>query len=232
MSILRKDPVSGGWVIIADDRVRRPDDFCHVDIMPEHERKLCPFCEGNEQTTPGEIFALRNNGATPNGPGWSMRVIPNKFAVLRIEGELNRAGDGIYDMMNGIGAHEVVIETPRHDARIGEYSQGRTELLIRSYRDRTVDLHRDQRFKYVQIFRNYGLFAGALLEHPHSQIIALPITPRWVREELGNARDHYAYKERCPLLRHRQPGTQGPLAPGLRKPGLYCLRALRLQVPL
>lgn len=182
---------------MAEERTRRPADFCSVQITPESERKLCPFCAGNESATPGEIYSCRANGSVPNGSGWSLRVIPNKFAVLRIEGELNRSGDGIYDMMNGIGAHEVVIETPHHDQRIGEYSQGRMEMLLRTYRDRAVDLHRDQRFKYVQIFRNYGATAGAMLEHPHSQIIALPIAPRWVREELVNARDHYAYKERC-----------------------------------
>ena len=197
MSILRKDPVSGGWVIIAEERSGRPPDYCAVNISPETEGKLCPFCEGHESATPNEIYAFRNNGSTPNGPGWSLRVIPNKFAVLHIEGELNRSGDGIYDMMNGVGAHEVLIETPRHDFRMGEYSQGRMELLIRAYRDRVVDLNRDQRFKYVQVFRNYGTVAGAMIEHPHSQIIALPITPRWVREEMVNARDHYGYKERC-----------------------------------
>lgn len=196
MSILRKDPVSGGWVIFAEERARRVPDYQSVHPATGEDR-LCPFCEGNESATPHEIHAIRPPGASANGPSWSLRVIPNKFAVLRIEGDLNRSGDGIYDMMNGVGAHEIIIETPRHDARMGDYSQGRMEQLIRAYRDRVVDLHRDQRFKYVQIFRNYGTAAGALMEHPHSQLIALPIAPRWIKEELANAREHYAYKERC-----------------------------------
>ena len=197
MSTLRKDPVSGGWVIIAEDRSRRPPDFCSVNITPQKEANLCPFCEGNESMTPGEIYAVRPNGSSVNSPDWTLRVIPNKFAVLRIEGELNRSGDGIYDMMNGVGAHEVVIETPRHNARIGSYNQNRMEMIIQAYRARVTDLHRDSRFKYVQIFRNYGAAAGAMIDHPHSQIIALPIAPRWVKEELSNAREHYGYKERC-----------------------------------
>lgn len=196
MSILRKDPVSGGWVIIAEERSRRAPDFRPVASETDKEHKLCPFCEGNESSTPAEIYSVRN-GTSANSPGWSLRIIPNKFAVLRIEGELDRQGDGIYDMMNGIGAHEVIIETPEHTAKMGEYSQGRMEMLIRAYRDRVVDLHRDSRFKYVQIFRNYGSSAGALIDHPHSQVIALPIAPRWVKEELVNAREHFNYKERC-----------------------------------
>lgn len=197
MSRLRKDPISGGWVIVADDRMRRPPDYDPVPLPAQGETKFCPFCEGNESATPNEIYAVRDEGSPRNGPGWKVRVVPNKFAALRIEGELERLGDGIYDMMSGIGAHEVVIETPDNNLRMGEFSQEHMELVISAYRARVLDLHRDTRFKYVQIFRNYGKAAGAQQDHPHSQIIALPITPRWVKEELVNCREHYEYKERC-----------------------------------
>jgi UDPglucose--hexose-1-phosphate uridylyltransferase len=197
MSILRKDPVSGGWVIMAEDRSRRPPDFKPVHLAPLEPGHFCPFCEGNESATLSEILALRSQGTGANSPGWSLRVVPNKFAVMRIEGDLNRTGDGIYDLMNGVGAHEVVIESPRHDAAMGDYSQAKMAAIIQAYRSRVIDLNRDQRFKYIQIFRNFGSSAGAMLDHPHSQIIALPIIPRWVKEELVNAREHYDYKERC-----------------------------------
>jgi len=182
---------------MAEERSRRPPDLAPLASAAPNDHRLCPFCPGHEAVTAQEIYAVRNHGSNANDPGWSLRVIPNKYAVLHIEGELNRSGDGIYDTMNGVGAHEVVIETPQHDARMGQYGQARMEMLIRAYRDRSIDLHRDQRFKYVQIFRNYGQVAGALIDHPHSQIIALPIAPRWVKEELGNAREHFDYKERC-----------------------------------
>ncbi|MCL5269013.1 MAG: galactose-1-phosphate uridylyltransferase [bacterium] len=197
MSTLRKDPVSGGWVIMAEDRSRRPPDFAPVAVPPPAERKFCPFCDGNESSTPAEILAVRPNDRPRNAPGWSLRVIPNKFAILRIEGDLNRSGDGIYDLMSGIGAHEIVIESPCHDARFGDYSQNKVESVIRAYRDRVIDLNRDMRFKYIQIFRNYGTSAGAMLEHPHSQVIALPITPRWRERNRGGRREYYEYKERC-----------------------------------
>ena len=197
MSILRKDPVSGGWVIMAEDRARRPQECTSESRPSEPEEKFCPFCEGHESSTPPEVLSVRGANARANAEGWSLRVVPNRAAVLRIEGDLNRSGDGIYDMMNGVGAHEVVVETPRHDARIGRYSQGKMESIIRAYRARVLDLNQDQRFQYLQVFRNYGVVAGASVDHPHSQIIALPIAPRWVREEIDNACEHYEYKERC-----------------------------------
>src|SRR3989339_1155804 len=109
MSQLRKDPIIGRWVIIAEERARRPNDF--VPPPEPVQKSACPFCEGNEHMTPAEIYALRKPNTAPNSPGWDLRVVPNKFPALRIEGELNKSGDGVYDKMNGIGAHEVIIET-------------------------------------------------------------------------------------------------------------------------
>jgi UDPglucose--hexose-1-phosphate uridylyltransferase len=195
MSILRKDPVSSGWVIIAEERGERPQD---LKVSEEQKRDgPCPFDEGNEAMTPREIVAYRKPGTAPNTPGWRVRTIPNKYAALHIEGELARQGEGIYDMMNGIGAHEVVIESPQHNNDMADYSQEKMAEILRMYRERATDLLRDVRFKYIQIFRNYGFAAGASLPHPHSQIIALPITPRWVKEELGCAQSYYELKERC-----------------------------------
>jgi len=195
MPELRKDPVHGRWVIISTERSRRPSDF-----TPEERRPLggfCPLCEGNEDRTPPEIIALRDNGTLPNTPGWTLRVVPNKFPALRIEGELGREGEGIYDKMNGIGAHEVVIETPRHEETLITLPLKGIENVLLAYRERIIDLRRDQRLRYVLVFKNHGVAAGASLEHSHSQIIALPIVPKRVSEEIDGAKTYFNYKDRC-----------------------------------
>ena len=195
MPELRKDPIHGRWVIISTERSRRPSDF-----TPEERRPLggfCPLCEGNEDRTPPEIIALRDNGTLPNTPGWTLRVVPNKFPALRIEGELGREGDGIYDKMNGIGAHEVVIETPRHEETLITLPLKGIENVLLAYRERIIDLRRDQRLRYVLVFKNHGVAAGASLEHSHSQIIALPIVPKRVSEEIEGAKTYFNYKDRC-----------------------------------
>jgi UDPglucose--hexose-1-phosphate uridylyltransferase len=192
---LRKDPVTGRWVIIATDRARRPSDFSHEPVPPPGAR-FCPFCYGNEQKTPPEILAYRREGGS-NGPGWSVRVVPNKFPVLGIEGELNRQGDGMFDRMNGIGAHEVIIETPDHNTNMAEMPEKQLEEVLYAYRDRILDLKRDFRFRYIVVFKNFGEAAGASLEHPHSQLIALPVIPKRVKEEVDGAKLYFDFKERC-----------------------------------
>jgi UDPglucose--hexose-1-phosphate uridylyltransferase len=195
MPELRKDPIHGRWVIISTERSRRPSDF--IPEEPKPVGGFCPLCEGNEDRTPPEIIAYRENGTPPNTPGWMLRVVPNKFPALRIEGDLNREGEGIYDKMNGIGAHEVVIETPRHSETLATMPLGSVEHVLTAYRDRIVDLRNDQRLRYVLVFKNHGVAAGASLEHSHSQLIALPIVPRRVAEEIDGAKKYFNYKDRC-----------------------------------
>jgi UDPglucose--hexose-1-phosphate uridylyltransferase len=196
MPELRKDPVSNRWVIISTDRSKRPTDF--IDTF-KHEKKggFCPFCYGSEDKTPGEIIAIRPAHTGPNTPGWQVRVVPNKFPVLRVEGDLNRRGDGMYDMMEGVGAHEIIIETPEHHKSMADFSFEQVQKVIWTYKMRSQDLKNDSRFEYLLIFRNYGEAAGATLEHPHSQLIATPIIPKRVLEEYTGAEQHYKYKERC-----------------------------------
>ncbi|MBM4321770.1 MAG: galactose-1-phosphate uridylyltransferase, partial [Deltaproteobacteria bacterium] len=158
---------------------------------------LCPFCPGREALTPGEVLAFRSHGQPANGPGWSVRVVPNKLPVLRVEGSLQREGDGIYDRMNGLGAHEVVIESTEHRMRLGEMTVGEIEQVAWAWRDRIVDLRRDFRLQYVLVFKNDGVAAGALTAHPHSQLIALPIVPRQVAEEIAGAQRYFSFRERC-----------------------------------
>jgi UDPglucose--hexose-1-phosphate uridylyltransferase len=182
-------------VIIATDRAKRPSDF--VRETPKQSGAFCPFCYGNESKTPPEILVYRSDGAAPNSPGWTIRVVPNKFPALGIEGDLGRKGEGLFDKMNGIGAHEVIIETPDHNATLGTMPEKRVEDVVWAFRDRVLDLKKDRRFRYVLIFKNHGEAAGASLEHPHTQLIALPIVPKRVQEEVEGSRQYYTIKERC-----------------------------------
>ncbi len=196
MPELRKDPVIGRWVIITTEQALRPDNF-QGDDEPAVNLSMCPFEPGNESSTPPEILSYRQPDSQPNGPGWWLRVVPNKFPALRIEGTMDKRGNGMYEMMNGIGAHEIVIETPDHADEMGLMSETQTGEVLWAWRDRIVDLSRDHRFKYVMVFKNKGRRAGASLQHPHSQIIALPIVPLRVQEELDGARQYYTCKDRC-----------------------------------
>jgi UDPglucose--hexose-1-phosphate uridylyltransferase len=195
MPELRQDPVVQRWVIVATERTRRPNDFAdNHNHAPEP--KINPFAEGNENLTPSEIFSVRPPGSKANGPGWKLRVIPNKFPALRIEGTLEKEGDGIYDRMTGIGAHEVVIETPNHDLQIEEQPLENISSIIDAYRIRMLDLMKDFRFRYVLVFKNFGKEAGSTISHPHSQIIATPVTPKVVKEKLMGAQNYFEQKER------------------------------------
>lgn len=195
MPELRKDPVSGRWVIISIERGKRPSDF-GMRVSPK-KGGFCAFCEGNERTTPPEIMAVRPNGSKPNTPGWTLRVVSNKFPALNIEGGLDREGHGIFDKMNGVGAHEVIIECPEHNLTLSTMPLKSVEDALRAFHQRINDLKNDNRIRYVLVFKNEGDDAGASLEHTHSQLIALPIVPHLVQEEIENARQYYSYKERC-----------------------------------
>ncbi len=191
---LRKDPIVGRWVIIAPERAQRPSEFSRP--APSPSRGLCPFCPGNERYTPGEVLAYRGAGA-PNGPGWTVRVFPNRYPALRVEGRLEREGVGLYDRMAGIGAHEVVVETADHGKTMADLSAAELLSVLTAWRDRILDLRQDGRLKSIMVFKNHGEAAGATLEHSHSQLIALPILPRHVHVELLGARRHFEFKERC-----------------------------------
>ena len=194
MTELRKDPVVGRWVIISTERAKRPHEY-PPEPAPRREG-VCPLCPGSERMTPPEIIGYRQGGQ-PNDPNWTLRVVPNKFPALRIEGELGKAADGIYDRMHGIGAHEVVIESERHDVDLFDLPEKRFEDVLWAYRDRLVDLSKDHRFKSVIIFKNHGSAAGASLTHSHSQLIALPVIPKRVMEEMNGCREYYRFRDRC-----------------------------------
>jgi UDPglucose--hexose-1-phosphate uridylyltransferase len=144
---LRKDPITGRWVIISTERSRRPMDFLRDGASINGGAKNCPFCPGNESRTPPEILVYGRNGGGANTPGWSIRVVPNRFPALKIEGELDREGEGLFDKMNGVGAHEIVVETAEHLASLATLPERAVEDVLWAYRDRMLDLKNDKRFR-------------------------------------------------------------------------------------
>jgi UDPglucose--hexose-1-phosphate uridylyltransferase len=197
MPELRKDPTAGRWIIVATERVRRPSDFSRV--RAPRRGGPCALCAGHEHETPPELLAVRDGAeaAVPNGPGWQVRVVPNKFPALRIEGDLERRGQDMYDLMNGVGAHEIVVESPEHDQTLGSMPVEAVEAVLRACRDRIVDLKRDDRLRAMVVFETHGTEAGATLEHPHLQLIAAPVVPFVLTGEIEHARAYHDYRERC-----------------------------------
>ena len=195
MPQLRKDPVTGRWVIVNVETASGADAF---RSQPKTQSsKTCPFCPGNESMTPPEIIAIHER-AGPKGSGnWLTRVVPNKFPALKIEESTEKTAFGIYDKLGGFGAHEVIIENPEHDCEIADSPLEQIALVLKTFRDRCLDLRKDSRIKYILIFKNYGQDAGASLEHPHSQLIALPIIPSRVSGEVKGALKYYEHTERC-----------------------------------
>ncbi|MFH1540683.1 MAG: galactose-1-phosphate uridylyltransferase [Elusimicrobiota bacterium] len=197
MPELRRDPIIGRWVIIATERGKIQLDFSKFEKETLPISDNCPFCPGNESMTQSEILSFREPGTKKNEKGWWVRVIPNKYPVLQIEGDINRRGEGMFDYMDGIGAHEVVIETAKHNAAFCDLENRDVEEIVWAWRDRMLDLKKDNRFEYILIFKNHGQIAGASVVHPHSQIIAMPTVPVRVKQELEGSRNYFDYKERC-----------------------------------
>jgi UDPglucose--hexose-1-phosphate uridylyltransferase len=187
----------GRWVIIASERGQRPSTFQALPRKPSPT--LCPFCAGHESATPPEVMAFRPDDSEPNQPGWTLRVISNKYPALVVEGDLRRKAIGLYDKMHGVGAHEVIIETPDHNRQLTDLSDEEVRDIFWAYRERMLDLARDIRLKYILVFKNHGEAAGASLEHSHSQLIATPIVPKRVSEKIDGSRKYYDFKERCIL---------------------------------
>lgn len=183
MHEIRKDVVRDNWVITATEFVLKPRDVPVKKLSageggPEPGyNPHCPFCEGNEAVTTDEITAFREAGSPPNKPGWTVRTILNKFSALDMSGALDMQKEGIFEHGNGFGQHEVIIETPLHGQDFHRLPLNRIEAVFKMMRRRYNDLARDERIKYIQIYKNRGLFAGASLEHSHSQIVALPMVP-------------------------------------------------------
>jgi len=203
MSELRKDLISGRWVIIATERSKRPDDFRpRGAVAPAPEAVgFCPFCEGNEGKTPPEVFSLRTAGTAPDSPGWTVRVVPNKFPALTPGPPPPRATQGIFQSMEGRGVHEVVIENPDHALELGDLPVTHIREVLRVFQMRIRAIECDLHYQYVQIFKNKGKEAGASLSHPHSQIVATPIIPKRVKEEIYGADRLFRVFKECAFCR-------------------------------
>lgn len=192
----RRDPLTGRWVIVAPGRSGRPQDF---DTTIRRVRQgPCPFCEGNEAETTPEVLARRRLGSTPNGPGWRVRVVSNKYpAVGQTEAVPENGSSWRSDSFPGLGIHEVIIETPRHVARMTELTQVELVEFLEVCRERLGQLAREPYVEYALIFKNVGPTAGASLEHSHSQLLAVPIVPPAVNSELEAARRHLRENGGC-----------------------------------
>ncbi len=201
MRELRFDPIRNRWVIISTERSRRPSDYTlDGNEAEEKERTLvsCPFCEGSEEKTPPEILTIRKErSSSSNSREWRVRVVPNKFPALQIEDNAFRYGMGIFDVVSGAGAHEVIIETPDHSRSLADLDIDWIKDVLIAFRERIKDLFCDSRLRYVLIFKNHKAKAGASLTHTHSQLIATPMVPPVVKQELIVCRENYRTKERC-----------------------------------
>jgi len=196
MGELRRDPVVGRWVIVNTQSSMKPEQY-EKEKREFLQKEVCPFCPGREGRTPPEIEAVRLDGSYPNTSGWSVRIVPNRFPALDVHGEIERRAIGLFDMCNGIGAHEIIIETPDHMKDFPELNEHEMFHVINKYCSRSNDLARDKRFEYVLIFKNYGTAAGASLEHAHSQVIALPMIPKHVAESIEGSRSYHERHHRC-----------------------------------
>ncbi len=204
MPEMRQDPTTKQWVIIATERAKRPEDYSRNVEKEEHPhyKENCPFCPGNEAMTPPEEIAYRYAGTEPDTEGWWVRVIPNLFAALEPNGHPGRTHEnGFFRKMDGVGKHEVVIESPLHNATIGTMDVKQIEEILLIYRNRFNELSQDSRFQFVKIFRNHGKAAGRSLVHPHSQLIATPIVPLHIRHRLEEAMRYYDDNGECVFCR-------------------------------
>jgi UDPglucose--hexose-1-phosphate uridylyltransferase len=179
---LRKDPLSGNWVVVGYNRT----------IV--NNKGFCPFCPGNEHLTPPNIREIRDREGA-----WLSRCFPAANPVFVIEVDENKRAEGFYDKMGNLGAHEIIVESRNHEKTFSTFDPAEMSTALDMYVDRIIDLKNDKRFKYVQIFKNFGELAGSFNPHPHSHVLATPILPHRLSMELGNSINHYRQKERCLL---------------------------------
>ena len=195
MPELRQDPITGRWVSIAAARSGRPQEF-HSETARVTD-VVCPFCEGREHMTPGEVFAYRDPRTAPDSPGWRVRVVPNKFPAVLPGAGHQSSHDELYLAREATGTHEVIIESPRHVSSLTDLSDDATLEVLLAYRERLCALREDDRHAYGLVFKNVGDAAGASLEHVHSQLIATSIVPHQLSAELQIAADFYQRRGVC-----------------------------------
>ena len=194
MPEIRSNPVTGDWVIIATERARRPEEFTQKrrkTPLPAFEPE-CPFCPGNEAQTPEEQFRV----SAPGG-GWLVRAVPNRFAALTPDGDVERHVNGFRTVLDGVGLHEVIVETPAHNVTMAQLPLPHVEQVLEAYRHRLQAFYTDRRIQHVILFKNYGEAAGTSLIHPHSQIVGMPVLPSQLRARLEEAVRHWGNDGEC-----------------------------------
>jgi len=203
---MRKDYILNRWVVIASQRKQRPSDFVRASQPPK--QSTCPFCPGNEDMTPPAIFVYRQvNGKIMKDrdtndfrhKDWLVRCVPNLYPAFSPprDGEAGIQKEDVFESADALGHHQVIVESPRHDEHPGVAQIAQLTLVISAYRDCVGYLSSHEYVRYVSVFRNHGLDAGASLSHAHTQVIATPILPRTVAEEVERSRSFWDETKRC-----------------------------------
>ena len=182
MAELRRDPISGSWVVVG------------LTWVKSSEIDVCPFCPGNEDLPGKAIREIKNASGA-----WQVRCFPAANPIFMIEAPSSKKAEGMYDRMGNVGAHEIVVENRAHTKNLSDFGEDELALVLDMYVERILDLKRDKRFRHVQVYRNHGELAGSYIYHPHSHILATSIIPHGTMLELANSQDHYLQKERCLL---------------------------------
>ncbi|MEI9892949.1 MAG: galactose-1-phosphate uridylyltransferase [Chthoniobacter sp.] len=197
MSEIRQNRMTGECVVIAPERAKRGSNLARPALvmaaLPPYDA-ACPFCAGNEALTGPETY----RAVGEDGP-WTVRSCVNKYSVLSPEGEVGEMGgfEQARVAVNGVGLHEVVIESPRHDLPMAMLPAAQVQRIVEAYVARFRAFYADPRVRHVIIFKNHGAEAGASQQHPHSQIVGIPIVPGQVVDRVAHAREFFAETGRC-----------------------------------
>src|SRR5947209_2849006 len=205
---LRQDLITGRWVAVATERARRPDSFTQAVKESIAARDVCPFCPGHESMTPPEVLAYRPPGTMPNSEGWWIRVVPNLYAAFRLEPDGQEHREGRFWQRDAIGTCEVLISSPDHRAPTARLPRHQVVEIVQSYVDRYRHHAQNPALEHVLLLYNHGRPAGASLEHPHSQLYAVALTPPSVQDELTGARRFGADQSGCLFCRTLQDERQ------------------------
>jgi UDPglucose--hexose-1-phosphate uridylyltransferase len=179
---LRKDPITRSWVITGDD-----------PTSVSKEDRGCRFCADSK--SPGQVISTQ--APIDKESPWSSRAVVHPHPIFHVEGDSQRVGEGLYDKMQSVGAHEILVESPKHDKQLWQMTDAQIEQFLLLAASRITDLKRDRRFKYVTIYKNFGAGAGQDFDHPTSELTATTFVPRRILYELRSGKEYFAQKERC-----------------------------------